>query len=179
MVGSHWLSILYVCCAYSLSRVWLFVTPWTVTRQASLSMGSLQARTLEWVSMPSSRGSSQPRDQTQVSHIAGEFFTPWVTREAHFICSSVYMLTPRTCMHAKSLQSCLTLCDLMDCKPTRLLCPWDSPGKNTRVGCYALLQEILPTQESNSKMLMSPMLAGGFFTSSATQGPTDYHPKWN
>ena len=80
-------------------------------------------------------------------------------------------------MHAKSLQSCLTLCDLMDCKPTRLLCPWDSPGKNTRVGCYALLQEILPTQESNSKMLMSPMLAGGFFTSSATQGPTDYHPK--
>ena len=27
-------------------------------------------------------------------------------------------------------------------QPTRLLCPWDSPGKNTRVGCYALLREI-------------------------------------
>ena len=35
----------------------------------------LQARILEWVAIPSSRGSSQPRDQTQVSHIAGGFFT--------------------------------------------------------------------------------------------------------
>ena len=43
----------------------------------------LQARILEWVAIPSSRGSSQPRDQTQVSHIAGGFFTSWATREAH------------------------------------------------------------------------------------------------
>ena len=35
----------------------------------------LQARTLEWVTFPFSRGSSQPRDQTQVSHITGRFFT--------------------------------------------------------------------------------------------------------
>ena len=34
-----------------------------------------QARILEWVAVPFSRGSSQPRDQTQVSHIAGRFFT--------------------------------------------------------------------------------------------------------
>ena len=38
--------------------------------------GILQARTLEWVAFPFSRGSSQPRDQTQVSRIAGWFFTP-------------------------------------------------------------------------------------------------------
>ena len=44
--------------------------------------GILQAWMLEWVAMPSSRGSSQPRDQTQVSHIAGGFFTIWATREA-------------------------------------------------------------------------------------------------
>ena len=37
--------------------------------------GILQARILEWVAMLSSRGSSQPRDQTQVSCIAGRFFT--------------------------------------------------------------------------------------------------------
>ena len=37
--------------------------------------GILQARILEWVAMPSSRGSSQPWDQTQVSSIAGRFFT--------------------------------------------------------------------------------------------------------
>ena len=37
--------------------------------------GILQARILEWVAIPFSRGSSQPRDQTQVSHIVGGFFT--------------------------------------------------------------------------------------------------------
>ena len=67
----------------SLSRVWLFATPWTVACQAPLSMWILQARILEWVAMPSSRGSSQPRDRTQVSLIAGRFFTTWATREAH------------------------------------------------------------------------------------------------
>ena len=44
--------------------------------------GLSQARILEWVAMPCSRGSSQPRDRTQVSRIAGRFFTIWVTREA-------------------------------------------------------------------------------------------------
>ena len=39
--------------------------------------GILQARILEWVAMPSSRGSSQTRDRTQVSRIAGEFFIVW------------------------------------------------------------------------------------------------------
>ena len=44
--------------------------------------GILQARILEWVAIPFCRGSSQPRDQTQVSHIAGRFFTSRATREA-------------------------------------------------------------------------------------------------
>ena len=44
--------------------------------------GILQARILEWVAFPFSRGSSQPRDQTQVSCIIGRFFTSWATREA-------------------------------------------------------------------------------------------------
>ena len=64
-----------LCCAWLLSNVRLFVTPWTVAFQAPLSMGILQARILEWVAMPSSRGSSQPRDRTQVSCTAGGFFT--------------------------------------------------------------------------------------------------------
>ena len=45
--------------------------------------GILQARILEWAAVSFSRGSSQPRDQTRVSHIAGRFFTSWATREAH------------------------------------------------------------------------------------------------
>ena len=43
--------------------------------------GVLQARILQWVAFPFSRGSSQPRYQTQVSHIAVRFFTSWTTRE--------------------------------------------------------------------------------------------------
>ena len=38
-------------------------------------------------------------------------------------------------------------------QPARLHCPWDSPSKNTRVGCHALLQGILPTQGSNLHLL--------------------------
>ena len=44
--------------------------------------GILKARILEWVAFPFSRGSSQPSDRTQVSCIAGGFFTVWATREA-------------------------------------------------------------------------------------------------
>ena len=46
----------------------LFARPWTVACQAPLSIGILQARILKLAAMPSSRGSSQPRDRTQVSH---------------------------------------------------------------------------------------------------------------
>ena len=67
--------ILQCCCASLLSHVQLVVTSWTATCQAPLSMGIFQARILEWVAMPSSRESSQSRDQTQVSHYAGRFFT--------------------------------------------------------------------------------------------------------
>ena len=64
------------------SSIWLFVTPWTVACQAPLSRhGILQARILEWVAVLFFRGTSWPRDQTQVSCIAGRFFTLWVTRE--------------------------------------------------------------------------------------------------
>ena len=49
-------------------------------------------------------------------------------------------------------------------QPARLLCPWDSSGKNTGVGCHALLQRNLPKPTA----LTSPVLAGGFFTTSST-----------
>ena len=50
---------------------------------------------------------------------------------------------------------------------TRLLRPWDSPGTNTGVGCHFLLQGLFPTQGSNPNLL-SPALAGRFFTTCAT-----------
>ena len=45
------------------------------------SHGILEAKILEWLAFPFSRVSSQPRDQTHISHIAGRFFTSWARRE--------------------------------------------------------------------------------------------------
>ena len=49
-----------------------------------------------------------------------------------------------TCMLSRF--SCVRLFATLGLQPTRLLCPWDSPGKNTEMGCHALLQGIFPTQ---------------------------------
>ena len=51
--------------------------------------GILQAKILEWVAFSFSKGSSQPRDKTQVSHIAGRLFTTWATKEAQFYFSNL------------------------------------------------------------------------------------------
>ena len=53
--------------------------------------GILQARILEWVAIPSSTGPSQPKDWTQVSCIAGRFFTSWATKEAQE-CSNYHTI---------------------------------------------------------------------------------------
>ena len=49
-------------------------------------------RILQWVACPFSKRSSQPRNRTGVSCIAGRFFTNWAIREAHFYLMSVYVL---------------------------------------------------------------------------------------
>ena len=59
----------------------LFVTPMDCSLLGSSVHGILQARILEWVAVPFSRGPSRPRDQTWVSCIASKFFTIWATSE--------------------------------------------------------------------------------------------------
>jgi len=153
----------YLYCAV-LSRVRLFGT-------GSPVHGILQARILEWVAFPVSRGSSQPRDLTQVSHIAGGFFTVRATRESQEYWSRVaYPISrgssrPRTqtgtcCVagefftglnfkssgnntrHSLCCCCCWVSSVVSDSvrphrrQPTRLPRPWDSPGKNTGVGCH-------------------------------------------
>ena len=54
------------------------------------------------------------------------------------------------CVRAKLLQSCPILCNPMNCSLPVSSVHGDSPGENTGVGCYALLQGIFPTQRSNS-----------------------------
>ena len=64
------------------------------------------------------------------------------------------MLSAAAAAAAKSLPSCLTLCDLIDGRqPTRLPRPWDSPGKNTGVGCHFLLQCMKVKRESEVAQL--------------------------
>ena len=62
--------------------------------------GIVQARILEWVAFPFFTGSCQPRDQTQVSRIAGRFFTSWATRKIH---------DTRRC--SKNLTNLIPMCD--------------------------------------------------------------------
>ena len=72
--------------------------------------------------------------------------------------------------YAKSLQSCPTLCDPMDCSLPGSSSVWDFPGKNTEAGCHCLLQGIFLTQVLNPRLL-SPALVGGFFTTVSTGKP--------
>ena len=65
--------------------------------------------------------------------------SPCTTREAPVLCLVA--------------QSCLTLCDSMDCSPPGSYVHGDSPGKNTGMGCHALLQGIFPIQRSNLHLL--------------------------
>ena len=123
----------------SLSRIRLFATPWITARQASLSItnsrSSLRLTSIESV-MPS-------------CHL--------------ILCHPLLLLPPippsfrvfsnesTLCMllsaATKSLQSCPTLRPQRR-QPTRLACPWDSPGKNTGVGCHFLLQCMKVKSES-------------------------------
>ena len=59
---------------------------------------------------------------------------------------------PQLCAHAKSLRVSSSSRP-RGLQPARLLCPWDSPGKSTGVGCHSLLQPIFLTQGSNQRLL--------------------------
>ena len=156
-----------------------------------------QARILEWGACPFSRESSQPSDRTQVSHIAGRFFTRWATREAQEYWSRLLFPTlgdlPDPRIEPKSPVAPAMAGELFATEP---------PGKPKcymhdkslqlfpiailwTVACQALLsmgfsrQEYwsglpcsppgdLPNPGIEPTSLTSPTLAGGFFTTSTT-----------
>ena len=74
----------------SLSPIQFFVTPWTIqSREFS------RPEYLEWVAVPFCSRSSQPKDRTQVSWIAGGFFTSWATRKATNWSKEINLLLAR------------------------------------------------------------------------------------
>ena len=97
-------------------------------------------------------------------------------REKHSLLFHLrsFCLDPFSFLCAKSLQSCPTLCDSMDHSPPGS-CPWDCPGKNTEVGCHALLQRIFPTQGSNPCLLS--LLHWVLYHFTTWGSPNDYSTK--
>ena len=92
----------------------------------------LQARILEWVAIPIFSACSQPRDWTQVSHIAGRFFTIWATREAPpnpwgpclSIVELLVGLSSPNCIHGRSIMNQLYLDFLASFTPKSLFTRW-------------------------------------------------------
>ena len=66
---------------------------------------------------------------------------------------SPVVISYKTVVHAKSLQSSPTLCNPKNCSPPGSSVHEDSPGQNTRVGCRFVLQVIFPTQGSKPRLL--------------------------
>ena len=95
--------LLYECVLSHFSCVWLYATLWTVARQAPLSMGILQVRILDWVTMPYSRGSSWPRDQIHVSYIS--CIARWVLYHEYQLGSPICFCLKIQPVHSEGDQS--------------------------------------------------------------------------
>ena len=89
-------------CSVATSHVWLFCDLMDCSFPGSTVYGISQARILEWVAIPFSRGSSWPRDRTASPALAGRFYT---TEPPGKVLKVKVLVT----------QSCPTLCDPMDC----------------------------------------------------------------
>ena len=87
-----------------------------------------QARILEWVAISFSKGSSRPGIKPASPALAGGFITSWPPGKpcCCCCCSAASIVSDSVPTHRR--------------QPTRLPHPWDSPGKNTGVGCHFLLQ---------------------------------------
>ena len=104
--------------------------PWAAAHQAPLSMVFPRQEYLSGLQFPSPRDLPDPGIKRMFPALTGRFFTT----------EPPGMPSTRICVCAKSLQSCPALCDSMDYSPPGSSVHGDSPGKDTVVGCHALLQ---------------------------------------
>ena len=132
--------------------------------------GILQARILEWVAFPFSRGSYKPRLNPGLPHCRWILYhlsfqgspriLEWVAypfssgsfrprNRTGVSCIAGGFFTKWAIREAQVIQSCLTLW------PHGLYSSWNSPGQNTGVGSLSLLQGVFPNQGSNQGLLYS------------------------
>ena len=153
--------------------------PMDYSLPGSLVHGIFQARVLEWVAISFSRGSSQPRNWTRVSHIAGRCFTFWATRKIPYQewSDSLWSHLPTplilSVQFSSVIQSCPTLCKPMDCsmpglpvhhqlpeftQNSRLLSQWCHPTISSSVVPFSSCLQSFPASGS---FPMSQFFASG------------------
>ena len=115
--------------------------------------GILQARILEWVAFPFSRESSQPRDWTQVFHIAVWFFTSWATREAQEYWSGEPIPSPMDLPTQESNQG------LLHCRRILYQLSYEGSPSTTR-GVSKVLKPLLqPDLDTHSPRMRSKLVS--------------------
>ena len=97
-----------LCCAWLLSRVQLFATPWTVSSPPVSSVrGDSPGKNTGVGCHALPRGSSQPRDPSQVSRIAGGFFTISATNKAPMLSTVKFSIPTKCNMKSNNQKYCL------------------------------------------------------------------------
>ena len=132
-LDAHFLKQIHLpgCC-----EIW--ECPWQTKHTRQRKYKSISWSRLKLVSRTRNKSIS-PSNESIVS-VVGDSATSSLTKPTRSVC-------------AKSLRSCLTLCNPMDCSVLGSSCLWDPPGKNTGVGFHFLLQGIFATQAWNQLLL--------------------------
>ena len=146
------------------------MTPGTVAHQAHLSMGFFRQEYWSGLPFPSPGDLPDPgMEPTSLMSpaLAGGFFLSLAPPGKSSSCSSsskqlVCVFSGLSCGEQFELDACMLSCFVLSdslgphgLQPARLLCPWDSPGKNTGAGCHAYLRGIFPTQGWNPHSCVS------------------------
>ena len=152
LLACTWIISVWCLCAKLLQSCLTLCDPRDSSPLGPSVHGILQARILEWVAMPSSRECSQPRDKTCISSPRPEGGPSKPQQTPGDLCSS----SGEVLAFPSQGRLCRAACSVMSDSlwphalwPARPLCPWNSPGSNSGLGCYSLIQGIFLTQGSN------------------------------
>ena len=148
------------------SSVWLFATLYTIARQASLFMEL--SRQEFWSGLPCPFLGDLPNPGIKLKSLVSlalvdRFFTTSATQETQIFALCSYSVLSSSLWHHGLY-------------PARLLCPFDSPGKDTKVGCHFLLQGIFQTQGSNWYLLGLLHWQANSFTTEPPLLHSNYQP---